>query len=1247
MGSLGRGGPEAGSAARAASGFFGPAAARAADPAPRPRENFYNPYLAAGRRSNAARPAQAAPHTYCSECDEFRFVAPRALDEDAPPEMRVGVHDGRLKRAPRVYCGGEERDVLDFGQDAFWPRRARLWAGADHAPVGFAPAADLFHVYDIVENVEHAQHGAHAGHAHGRFLDAITPSGTVITLLGLTPEGRRVAVHVYGTRQYFYMNKAEVDRRLGCRAPRDLCERMAAALRESPGGSFRSISADHFEVDVVDRADVYYYETPRVPYYRVHARNGRALSHLCDNFCPGIRKYEGGVDATTRFVLDNPGFVTFGWYRLGRGRDGTPPHPRPASAFVTSSDVEIDCMADNLTVERERGDLPGYKLMCFDIECKAGGEDEAAFPVAANAEDLVIQISCLLYDLATTRLEHILLFSLGSCDLPEAFVADLEARGLPAPTVLEFDSEFEMLLAFVTFVKQYGPEFATGYNIINFDWPFLIAKLTDVYKVPLDGYGRMNRRGVFRVWDIGQSHFQKRSKIKMNGVINIDMYGIVCDKVKLSSYKLNAVAEAVLKDKKKDLNYRDIPRYYAAGPAQRGVIGEYCVQDSLLVGQLFFKFLPHLELSAVARLAGITLTRTIYDGQQIRVYTCLLRLAGQKGFLLPDNQGRFAAASQATTATGRAGDEEEDNAGGEEAGDAAADGGEAADAVGDGGAAGSAREGGGGRHVGYQGAKVLDPTSGFHVDPVVVFDFASLYPSIIQAHNLCFSTLSLSADAVAGLEPDRDYLAIEVGGRRLFFVKAHVRESLLSILLRDWLAMRKQIRSRIPQSTPEEAVLLDKQQAAIKVVCNSVYGFTGVQHGLLPCLHVAATVTTIGRDMLLATREYVHERWMTLDRLEADFPEAAGMRAPGPYSMRIIYGDTDSVFVLCRGLTAEGLTAMGDRMAAHISRALFLPPIKLECEKTFTKLLLIAKKKYIGVVCGGKMLIKGVDLVRKNNCAFINRTSRALVDLLFYDDAVSAAAAALAARPAEEWLARPLPVGLDAFGRVLVDAHRRITDPDRDVRDFVLTAELSRHPRAYANKRLPHLTVYYKLLARRDQVPSIKDRIPYVIVAQTREVEETVARIDALRELDAAPPAPEPASLGEGSPGPPDRPSPTGPAPKRPHGRQAGEPEAKRRKLLVSELAEDPGHAVSHRVPLNTDYYFSHLIGAACVTFKALFGNNAKITENLLKRFIPEVWHPEEETAIRLRGAGFRAAGAGATEEETRQRLRRAFDTLA
>nr|QLF99888.1 DNA polymerase [Equid alphaherpesvirus 1] len=1202
------------------------------------RSGFFNPFIGkrpffrpgSGQTAETERP-RPPQHSYCTEVGSFKFIAPGCLDEEAPADQRRGVHVGTLERPPKVYCDGSEYDVLNFASGGCWPRRIRVWNGQDFRGDGFNPRFERFHVYDIVETSESASHDDPS-----RFAELSRPSGSVVTLLGMSECGKRVAVHVYGVRHYFYMAKAEVDSACGITTEAELVRAMvdcahssalSAALGNGNGGKQsggsgggwwggKHVSADCFKVETVCHTTLYYFGSKPALYYRVSASSSRLGGFICDNFHPEITKFEGSVDVTTRLLLDNENFTSFGWYRLRPGTHGERVQLRPVERHVTSSDVEINCTPDNLEPIPDEAAWPDYKLMCFDIECKAGTGNEMAFPVATNQEDLVIQISCLLYSLATQNHEHTLLFSLGSCDISEEYSFACVQRGEPRPTVLEFDSEYELLVAFLTFLKQYSPEFATGYNIVNFDWAYIVNKVTSVYNIKLDGYGKFNKGGLFKVWDIATNHFQKKSKVKINGLISLDMYSVATEKLKLPSYKLDAVVGDVLGEHKIDLPYKEIPSYYAGGPDRRGVIGEYCIQDSRLVGKLFFKYLPHLELSAVAKLARITLTRVIFDGQQIRVYTCLLKLARERNFILPDNRRRFDSQADAASETSELAMDSQSHA------FDSTDEPDGVDGTPDAAGSGATSENGGGkpgvgRAVGYQGAKVLDPVSGFHVDPVVVFDFASLYPSIIQAHNLCFTTLALDEVDLAGLQPSVNYSTFEVGDQKLFFVHAHIRESLLGILLRDWLAMRKAVRARIPTSTPEEAVLLDKQQSAIKVICNSVYGFTGVANGLLPCLRIAATVTTIGRDMLLKTRDYVHSRWATRELLEDNFPGAIGFRNHKPYSVRVIYGDTDSVFIKFVGLTYEGVSELGDAMSRQISADLFRAPIKLECEKTFQRLLLITKKKYIGVINGGKMLMKGVDLVRKNNCSFINLYARHLVDLLLYDEDVATAAAKVTDVPPAEWVGRPLPSGFDKFGRVLVEAYNRITAPNLDVREFVMTAELSRSPESYTNKRLPHLTVYFKLAMRNEELPSVKERIPYVIVAQTEAAEREAGVVNSMRGTAQNPVVTKTA-----------RPQP-------------------KRKLLVSDLAEDPTYVSENDVPLNTDYYFSHLLGTISVTFKALFGNDVRTTENLLKRFIPETPHktPTKTQAL-LERAGFEKLTPFTPEEESRRILHTVFCTL-
>src|ERR1700719_841142 len=78
----------------------------------------------------------------------------------------------------------------------------------------------------------------------------------------------------------------------------------------------------------------------------------------------------------------------------------------------------------------------------------------------------------------------------------------------------------------------------------------------------------------------------------------------------------------------------------------------------------------------------------------------------------------------------------------------------------------------------YEGATVIEPTRGYYDVPVATLDFASLYPSIIQAHNLCYTTLlnKASVDRL-GLKKDDDYIVTPNGD---MFATAKLRKGLLA-----------------------------------------------------------------------------------------------------------------------------------------------------------------------------------------------------------------------------------------------------------------------------------------------------------------------------------------------------------------------------------------------------------------------------------------------------------------------------------
>lgn len=66
----------------------------------------------------------------------------------------------------------------------------------------------------------------------------------------------------------------------------------------------------------------------------------------------------------------------------------------------------------------------------------------------------------------------------------------------------------------------------------------------------------------------------------------------------------------------------------------------------------------------------------------------------------------------------------------------------------------------------YEGATVIEPEKGYYDVPIATLDFTSLYPSIMQAHNLCYTTL-LSPQVVQqlGLVKDVDYVVTPNNGK--------------------------------------------------------------------------------------------------------------------------------------------------------------------------------------------------------------------------------------------------------------------------------------------------------------------------------------------------------------------------------------------------------------------------------------------------------------------------------------------------
>jgi len=511
----------------------------------------------------------------------------------------------------------------------------------------------------------------------------------------------------------------------------------------------------------------------------------------------------------------------------------------------------------------------------------------------------------LSFDIETDgRGDRLLAISLYAPGIDEVLIVDGGNRAMPDRAQRCAD-ERVALDRFCARVKQIDPDVLTGWNVIDFDLTVLeqvAARLNHPFALGREP-GAMRLRKAEGYFGSGQASIPGR--LVLDG---IDLLRGAF--VRMDEYSLDAVARAVLGEGKAvagDVRDR-VAEILDNYDNDLAAFARYARTDA----RLAFEILERLKLVRLAyersQLTGMTPDRVAAS------------IASFDFLYLTELQRRFVVAP-----TLRA-DESS-------------------------------------IHAAQQGGHVLEPAAGLHRN-VWVFDFKSLYPSIIRTLNI---------DPLSYVEqpsPEADVIRTAGG--------AFVRTPAILPRMLDELFPRREAAKRAGDGVASNAV---------KILMNSFYGVLGAPSCRFYNTALVNSITGTGRELLLWSKAWF---------------EAAGFK--------VLYGDTDSLFVDSRAEDPDAARERGRELAAALNTELgryidgrwgVASRLELEFEKLYLKLFLPrarhstrgASKRYAGLLGGvdaDSVEFVGMEVVRRDWTALAKQVQRELYQRLFTDQSVDA-----------------------------------------------------------------------------------------------------------------------------------------------------------------------------------------------------------------------------------------------------------------
>ncbi|XP_035890639.1 DNA polymerase zeta catalytic subunit isoform X2 [Anopheles stephensi] len=457
--------------------------------------------------------------------------------------------------------------------------------------------------------------------------------------------------------------------------------------------------------------------------------------------------------------------------------------------------------------------------------------------------------------------------------------------------VVTVSGELELYEKFLLLISFWDPDIFTGYEIESVSWGYVIER---GYALEMNLMKQLSR--VPSVDKVQVTEEEQRELLEMHdysaglkipGRILLDIWRLMRHEIALTSYTFENVVYHVLHRRVPNHSYRQLTRLWNKSYS-RWVVLEYYLER--VNGN--FEILHQLDLigrtAELAKLFGIQFYEVLSRGSQFRVESMMLRIAKPKNFVSVSPSIQQRAHMRAPEYL----------------------------------------------------PLILEPNSRFYADPIIVLDFQSLYPSIIIGYNYCFSTClgrieHLGEDTTSfefgashlRVPPkmlkallDKNLITFSPCG--IAFVKKRVREGVLPRMLSEILNTRLMVKKSMKLHKDNTTLqrVLHSRQLGLKLIANVTYGYTAANFsGRMPCVEIGDSVVAKGRETLERAIKLVEstERW----------------------GAKVVYGDTDSLFVLCPGRSKADAFKIGAEIAEAVTKE-NPAPVKLKLEKVYQPAIL-------------------------------------------------------------------------------------------------------------------------------------------------------------------------------------------------------------------------------------------------------------------------------------------------------------------